>query len=60
MKAITMKTMTILKSFLEILEDYNTTILISRITSLLQNLTEFSRMFHCMLLEGSSIHVTWS
>ena len=60
MKAITMKTITILKSFLEILEDYNTTILISRITSLLKNLTEFSRMFHFMLLEGSSIHVTWS
>ena len=60
MKAMTMKTITILKSFLEILEDYNTTILISRITSLLKNLTEFSRMFHCMLLEGSSIHVTWS
>ena len=60
MKAITKKTITILKSFLEILEDYNTTILISRITSLLQNLTEFSRMFHRMLLEGSSIHVTWS
>ena len=60
MKAITMKTITILQRILEILEAYYTTTYFSRITLLSQILTEFSRMFHCMLLEGSSIHVTVS
>ena len=60
MKAITMKTITILQRILEILEAYYTTTYFSRITQLSQILTEFSRMFHGMLSEGSSIHVTVS
>ena len=55
-----MKAITILRRILEILEAYYTTTYFSRITLLSQILTEFSRMFHCMLLEGSSIHVTVS
>ena len=55
----TMKTIKILQRILEIPGAYNDNYL-SRITSLLQILTEFSRMFHGMSLEGSSIHVVVS
>ena len=54
-----MKTIKILQRILEIPGAYNDNYL-SRITSLLQILTEFSRMFHGMSLEGSSIHVVVS
>ena len=59
MKAITMKTITILQSILEILEVYNTTVLVElhHYHKTWQNFLECSIY---MLLEGSSIHVTVS
>ena len=57
MKVITMKTITILYSIREILEVFNTTILVKlhHYHKTWQNFLECSIY---MLLEGSSIHVT--